>query len=75
MRFWNGKEAKILFQIFPFYNVLIEKPKTKSFKNVDLLQELHFYDELNIYKMSKAFGWYATSYKVEIVDSKDPLAQ
>ena len=25
--------------------------------------------------MSRAFGWYAISYKVEIVDSKDPLAQ
>ena len=25
--------------------------------------------------MSKAFGWYARSYKVEIIDSKDPLAQ
>ena len=25
--------------------------------------------------MSRAFAWYAISYKVEIVDSKDPLAQ
>ena len=25
--------------------------------------------------MSKAFGWYAISYKVEIIDSKDPLFQ
>ena len=25
--------------------------------------------------MTKAFGWYARSYKVEIADSKDPLAQ
>ena len=25
--------------------------------------------------MSKAFGWYERSYKVEIVDSKDALAQ
>ena len=25
--------------------------------------------------MSKAFGWHASSYEVQIVDSKDPLAQ
>ena len=25
--------------------------------------------------MSNAFGWYARSYKAEIVDSKDPLVQ
>ena len=25
--------------------------------------------------MSKALGWYARSYKVEIMGSKDPLAQ
>ena len=24
---WNEKEAKELFQILPFYNVLIQKPK------------------------------------------------
>ena len=32
---------------------------------MDLLQELPFYDELNIYEISKAFGWYARSYEVE----------
>ena len=25
--------------------------------------------------MSKATGWYARTYKVEIIESKDPLAQ
>ena len=29
--FWNEKEAKELFQILPFYNVLIEKPKNEAF--------------------------------------------
>ena len=29
MNFWDEKEAKILFQKLPFYNVLIEKPKIK----------------------------------------------
>ena len=72
---WNEKEAKRLFQILPFYNVLIEKPKIKGLKNIDLLHELPFYDELNIYKMPKAFKRYSRSYKIELVDSKDPLAQ
>ena len=69
MGFWNEKEAKRLFQILPFY-VLIEKPLIKHLKNIDLLHELPFYDELNIYEMSKSFGLYARSYKAEIVDSK-----
>ena len=73
--FWDEKEAKKLVQKIPFYNMFIEKPKIKGFKDMDLLQELPFYTELNIYEMSKAFGWYERSYKVEIADSKDPLAQ
>ena len=32
MSLWNEKEAKRLFQILPFYNVLIEKPKIKGLK-------------------------------------------
>ena len=82
MSFWNQKEAKSLFQELPFYIFLIENPKIRDSKNIDLLQELSFYDELSIYEMSKTFGgmsktfgWYARSYKVEIVVSKDPLAQ
>ena len=31
--FWNKKEAKELFQILPFYNFLIEKPKIKHSSN------------------------------------------
>ena len=73
--FWDEKEAKKLFQKLPFYNIFIEKPKIKAFKDMDLLQELPFYTELNIYEMSKSFAWYERNYKVEIADSKDPLAQ
>ena len=40
-----------------------------------MLHELPFYDELSIDKISKAFKRYARSYKIEIRDSKDPLAQ
>ena len=39
------------------------------------MHELPFYDELSVVKISKAFKRCARSYKVEIIDSKDPLAQ
>ena len=29
----------------PFYNVLIEKPKNKHLSNIELLNELPFFDE------------------------------
>ena len=73
--FWNKKEAKKLFQILPFYNVLIEKPKIKHLSNIELLHELPFYDEFSVVKKSSAFKRYARSYKKEIIESKDRLAQ
>ena len=33
------------------------------------------FDELNVVEISKAFKGYAKNYKIEIIDSKDPLAQ
>ena len=72
MSFWD---AKIVFQILPFYNTFIEKPEIKKLSNIKLLQELPFYNELNVVKSSDAFSGYARSYKVEIVDHKDPLVQ
>ena len=65
-------DAKKLFQTLPFYNTFIVKPEIKNLK---LLQELPIYDELSIVKNSNAFSGYARSYKVEIVDNKDPLVQ
>ena len=59
------KKQKDYFKYFRFIMSLIEKPKVKGLKNIDLLHELPFYDKLNIYEMSKAFGWYVRSYKVE----------
>ena len=73
--FWNEKEEKTLFQILPFYNVLIEKPKIKLLSNIQLLHEVPFYDELSVVEISKAFKTYARSYKVEIIEPKNPLAQ
>ena len=73
--FRDEKEAKRLFQKLLFYNVLIGKPCIKHLKNRDLPHELPFYDRLSIAKMSQAFARYAKTYKIEIRDSKDPLAQ
>ena len=75
MSFWDEKEAKILFQKLHFCDVLIKKAKIKNLSNIDLLHKLPFYDELSIVEISKAFKGYARNYKIEIIDSKDPLAQ
>ena len=61
------------FKERPFYNKHIEKPKIK--RNIDLLSELTFYEELNIIKANHAFRGYAMSYTVEIVEKKDPIIQ
>ena len=53
----------------------MEKPKIKKLPNVELLNELAFYDSLSIKEISKAFRRYGKSYSIEIVDSKDPLIQ
>ena len=63
-----------IFYILPFY-VLIEKPKINHLSNTELLHELPFYDELSVAEISKTFRRYARSYKVEILEPKDPLAQ
>ena len=44
-------------------------------KNIDLFSELPFYEELNIIKTNHAFRGYAMSYKVEIIEKKDPIKQ
>ena len=49
------------FKELPFFNASIEKPKIKHLKNVDLLAELPFYDQLNITKTDQAFKGYARS--------------
>ena len=40
-----------------------------------MLQELPFYDELSIVKISQAFKRYVRTYGIEIIDAKGPLAQ
>ena len=63
------------FKELPFYNKHIEKPKIKRLKNIDLLSELPFYEELNVIKTDHTFKGYAMSYRLELVEKKDPLIQ
>ena len=56
------------FKKLSFYNKPIEKPKIKRLKNIDLLTELPFYEQLSIIKTNQAFKGYAMSYKVAIVE-------
>ena len=63
------------FRELPFYNTYIEKPKIKRLKNIDLLSELPFYEELKVIKTNCAFNEYASSYKVELVEKKDHVNQ
>ena len=58
------------FKELQFYNKHIEKPKIKLLKNIDLLSELSFCEELNVIKTNHAFRGYAMSYKVELVEKK-----
>ena len=43
------------FKKLPFYNRHIEKPRKKRLKNIDLLSEFSFYEELNVVKANHAF--------------------
>ena len=44
------------FKELPFYNASIEKLIVKPLKNIDLLAELRFYDQLNIIRTDHAFS-------------------
>ena len=59
----------------PFYTTYIENPNIIKVKKIDLLSEIHFYEELDTVKTDEAFKRYAISYKVELVYKKDPLIQ
>ena len=63
------------FRENPFHNKPIKKPKYNRLKNIDLLSELCFYEELCVIKTDNAFRGYAKSFKVEIIEGKDPHYQ
>ena len=68
-------DAVDYFQELPFYNKPIKKPKVKRLKNIDRLAELPFYEQLSVIKTNQAFRGYAMSYKVKIIERKDPIVQ
>ena len=43
------------FKEFPFYNKHIEKPKFNHLKDINLLSELPFCEELNVIKRNHTF--------------------
>ena len=67
-------DANNYFKELPFYNKPTERP-FKRLKTIDPLDELPFYDQLGVLKTDQAFKGYAMSYKVEIIEKKDPIAQ
>ena len=71
----SHSDAVDYFKELPFYNKPIEKPKVKRLKNIDRLAELPFYEQLSVIKTDQAFRGYAMSYKVEIIEKKDPIVQ
>ena len=68
-------DAVDYFKELLFYNKLVKKPKVKRLKNIDRLAELPFYERLSVIKTDQAFKGYAMSYKVEIIEKKDPIVQ
>ena len=72
---WKVKPHYDAVDYFKFYNKPIEKSKVKRLKNIDWLAELPFYEQLSIIKTDQAFTGYAISYKVEIIEKKDPTVQ
>ena len=68
-------DAVEYFKELPFYNKPIKKTKVKQLKKIDRLAELPFYEQLSIIKTNQAFSGYAASYKIEIVERKDPIVQ
>ena len=63
------------FKELPFNNRYIEKSKLKHLKNIDLLSELRFYEELNVIKTDQTFKKYAMNHKAGLIEEKDPLIQ
>ena len=66
-------DAVCYFKELSFYNEPIEKQKVKHLKNIDRLSKLLFYEQLSVIKTNQAFRGYVMSYKVEIIERKDPI--
>ena len=55
------------FKELPFYDKRIKKSSVKRLKNIDLLSEIPFHEELKVIRTNHAFRGCAMSYKVELV--------
>ena len=71
----SHSDAVDYFKELPFYSKSFKKPKVKCLKNTDRLAELPFHEQLSVIKTNQAFRGYAMSYKVEIIERKDPIVQ
>ena len=67
--------VKDYFKEIPFFNTIIEKPKIKLLKYIDLSAGLPFFENLRIIKTNQASSGYAKSYKLEIIERKDLIVQ
>ena len=63
------------FKELPFYNKPVEKPKIKRLTDINLLAEFPFYKQLSVTKLNQAFQGCAMSYRVELIEKKDPIVQ
>ena len=63
------------FKELRFYNKPIEIPEVIRLKKIDQLARLNFNEQLSVIKTNQAFRGYAMSYKVEIIERKDPIVQ
>ena len=53
----------------------VKSEAIKRFSNAKLMRELPFYKDVSVKEISEAFKRHAKSYRVEIVDRKDPMIQ
>ena len=71
----SHSDAVDYFKELPFYNKPIKKPKFKHLENIYQLADFPFHEQLSVIKTNQTFRGYAVSYKVEIIEKEDPLAQ
>ena len=71
----SHSDALDYFKELLFYNKPIKKPKVKLLKDIDQLIQFSFNEQLDVIITDEAFSGYEMSYKVQIVERKDPVVQ
>ena len=64
---------QIILKNFLFIINPSKKPKVKRLKNIVQLVDFPFYEQLSIIKTDQTFKGYSISYKIEIIERKDPV--